>query len=183
MANNSQFCCNIFEGSGETVESSSYVFVTERKTWSEVQSYCRQFYTDLVSVRNQSEYEEIKKLTQNQSVWIGLHRDSWKWSDGSPTSFKKWIPPYNSQIVYINTPCVVLHKGQWGAHTCEDELIFACQSGDLLGTNLIHILIQYFRQPCSLPWKCCMYCVINIKMLIFSLKNGRDSADCESESN
>lgn len=112
--------------------SSSYVLVTEFKNWSEAQSHCRQFYTDLVSVRNHTENEEIMKLTQNQSAWNGLYRDSWKWSDGSPASFKKWIPPYDSENAYINKSCVVLHKGQWEAHKCEDKLHFVCNAGEFL---------------------------------------------------
>lgn len=132
------------------MESSSYVFVTELKTWSESQSYCRQFYTDLVSVRNQSEYAVIMGLIFNQSAWIGLHRNSWTWSDGSPASFTEWIPPSNSEIVYINTPCVVLHQGKWEAQTCADKFIFACY----LGTHCYYIIIHYLKTILPLNVAC-----------------------------
>uniref|UniRef100_A0A667WM85 C-type lectin domain-containing protein n=1 Tax=Myripristis murdjan TaxID=586833 RepID=A0A667WM85_9TELE len=72
-----------------TICSSRWVFVHERKTWSEAQSYCRQSYTDLASIRNLTENEEIRGLISDTS-WIGLFRDAWKWSDGSTMSFSKW---------------------------------------------------------------------------------------------
>ncbi|XP_045886735.1 uncharacterized protein LOC123957741 [Micropterus dolomieu] len=62
----------------ETVTSSSFIFVNDLKTWSEAQSYCREHYTDLASVRNRTENAQINKLAQYKPIWIGLYRDSWK---------------------------------------------------------------------------------------------------------
>ncbi|KAI5609322.1 secretory phospholipase A2 receptor-like isoform X1, partial [Silurus asotus] len=52
-----------------------------KRTWYEAQTYCREKYTDLASVRNQAGNELIRNLTQssvNDSAWIGLFNDSWK---------------------------------------------------------------------------------------------------------
>uniref|UniRef100_A0A3B4ADQ7 C-type lectin domain-containing protein n=1 Tax=Periophthalmus magnuspinnatus TaxID=409849 RepID=A0A3B4ADQ7_9GOBI len=65
----------------------------ERKTWSEAQTYCRSHYTDLASVRSKEEKDAIfGKIQFYQNYWIGLSRESWKWSDKSPFLLKKWGP-------------------------------------------------------------------------------------------
>uniref|UniRef100_A0A8D0DF46 C-type lectin domain-containing protein n=1 Tax=Sander lucioperca TaxID=283035 RepID=A0A8D0DF46_SANLU len=75
----------------------TFVAVTNDMTWTEAQSYCREHYTDLASVRNLTENQKVyytifTKYTDNigSVVWIGLFRDSWKWSDGSSSSFRFW---------------------------------------------------------------------------------------------
>ncbi|XP_066580864.1 C-type mannose receptor 2-like [Amia ocellicauda] len=67
-----------------------YVLIDQVKNWTEAQRFCRENYTDLVSVRSQSENEEVKKAAKGQCVWIGLFRDPWKWSDQSSSSFRHW---------------------------------------------------------------------------------------------
>uniref|UniRef100_A0A4W4ETW3 C-type lectin domain-containing protein n=1 Tax=Electrophorus electricus TaxID=8005 RepID=A0A4W4ETW3_ELEEL len=74
-----------------TGTSNSYILFTQAKTWYEAQKYCRTYYKDLASVRNQTENDQIKNMIQGSGViWIGLFRDSWKWSDGNNVSFHIW---------------------------------------------------------------------------------------------
>ncbi|KAI7789663.1 putative L-selectin-like, partial [Triplophysa rosa] len=52
-------------------------------TWHEAQSYCRQHHTDLATIRNQAENDQVLQMMGgNYHIWIGLYRDSWKWLDG-----------------------------------------------------------------------------------------------------
>uniref|UniRef100_A0A667WH85 C-type lectin domain-containing protein n=1 Tax=Myripristis murdjan TaxID=586833 RepID=A0A667WH85_9TELE len=104
--------------------SSRWIFVEEGKTWSEAQSHCRQNYTDLASVRNLAANEEIRGLISNSS-WIGLFRDTWKWSDGSTMSFSKW---YYNQPEGGDEHCVVSLRGKWHDYLCSRRFYFVCYS-------------------------------------------------------
>uniref|UniRef100_A0A667XP16 C-type lectin domain-containing protein n=1 Tax=Myripristis murdjan TaxID=586833 RepID=A0A667XP16_9TELE len=113
---------NMFSPADRTKGSSRWILVNKDKTWSEAQSYCRQNYTDLASVRNLAENEEIKGLISNSS-WIGLFRDVWKWSDGSAMSFSKW---HDNQPEGGDEHCVVSLRGKWHDYLCSNRFYFVC---------------------------------------------------------
>ncbi|XP_060883053.1 asialoglycoprotein receptor 2-like [Labrus mixtus] len=117
--------------------SSSFILVNETKTWTEAQRYCRERYTDLASVRNQSENDQIKGLLKNSNTWIGLHRDSWGWSDGSPYSLRKWAT--NRPRSGFGTPCALLHRGLWEDMNCDTERYFVCQ--DLVKKRVLRVQV------------------------------------------
>ncbi|XP_063042906.1 uncharacterized protein si:dkey-88n24.6 [Engraulis encrasicolus] len=60
-----------------------------RRTWRAAQSYCREHHTDLASVKNKEEQEELK--WQGYHNWIGLFRDDWVWSDQNKSSFRDMV--------------------------------------------------------------------------------------------
>ncbi|KAK1880363.1 E-selectin [Dissostichus eleginoides] len=67
-----------------------YILVETLMTWHEAMAYCRSKYTDLASVRNLSENNQISSLLSG-NTWIGLHRKTWPYcSDKSPNIFTKW---------------------------------------------------------------------------------------------
>ncbi|KAG7221488.1 hypothetical protein INR49_002463 [Caranx melampygus] len=103
-----------------------YVLVSEEMTWFEAQSYCRQHYTDLVSVRSSAENEDVRGRLQGIPAWIGLHRDSWRWSDGSHSSFRHWM---ESQPDNQNSreACVIVLEGGWNDWACDTKFNFLCQ--------------------------------------------------------
>ncbi|XP_058866605.1 macrophage mannose receptor 1-like [Acipenser ruthenus] len=72
------FMC--YNSSKETSER--YILIEQPKTWYEAQQYCRDNYTDLVSVKNEDENKKIKEKANGNPVWIGLFNNPWKWSDG-----------------------------------------------------------------------------------------------------
>uniref|UniRef100_A0A672PYK6 C-type lectin domain-containing protein n=1 Tax=Sinocyclocheilus grahami TaxID=75366 RepID=A0A672PYK6_SINGR len=53
-------------------------------SWTEAQSYCRDKHTDLVTINDRNEQNDINQLIQRENssagrVWIGL-KDTWIWS-------------------------------------------------------------------------------------------------------
>lgn len=65
----------------EVIHSETFPIYTYMN-WSSAQKYCRTYYRDLVSIRNE---EELKDLGTARG-WIGLYRQApdgvWKWSGG-----------------------------------------------------------------------------------------------------
>uniref|UniRef100_UPI0037E766F5 layilin-like n=1 Tax=Semicossyphus pulcher TaxID=241346 RepID=UPI0037E766F5 len=109
---------------GTQNSSSSFVLVEQNMTCEEAQSYCRENYTDLASVRNQTENDQIEPQGLSGDTWIGLCRDCWKWSDGSRHSFR------NLETVAPATKpahsCVASRFGQWIDSDCSSQYFFAC---------------------------------------------------------
>ncbi|XP_078026556.1 macrophage mannose receptor 1-like [Epinephelus lanceolatus] len=120
--------CSDVRGSNVT-----FVLTDASMTWTEAQSYCRANYTDLTSVRNMTENQKVQELIPaGERVWIGLFRDSWKWLDGSNSSFRYWKletkEPNNS---HGKEACVAADFGQsggWEDWNCDFERAFICSS-------------------------------------------------------
>ncbi|KAI4900124.1 hypothetical protein NFI96_006470, partial [Prochilodus magdalenae] len=124
-----QFIC--YDGSVNA--SQRYVVVSENKNWTEAQSYCRKHYTDLVSVRNETENQKLKSLTENKYyyfLWIGLYRTR-SWSDGSNSTFSNWRPgqPDNYEQNEYCTAVSFSTFGQWTDENCDQTFPFLCYSG------------------------------------------------------
>ncbi|XP_055045991.2 macrophage mannose receptor 1-like [Misgurnus anguillicaudatus] len=62
-----------------------YVLVSDvLRTWQDAQIYCRLHYTDMAIIRTQADNDVISVPTVNGDyAWIGMFRDTWKWSDGT----------------------------------------------------------------------------------------------------
>ncbi|KAL7846160.1 hypothetical protein AOLI_G00243520 [Acnodon oligacanthus] len=121
------FVC--FEG-----KQSTYVFINVSKNWSDSQSYCREHYTYLASVRNQAENEQIKKAAKGNAVLIGLFRVSWKWSDQSYSTFRYWEhnQPDNHAGKESCAEIVMSDEGHWNDDKCEEKLPFICFENKLI---------------------------------------------------
>ncbi|XP_026122106.1 macrophage mannose receptor 1-like [Carassius auratus] len=104
-----------------------YVFVNQLKNWSEAQTFCRQKHTDLVSVRNTDEQRLVKVLVPwGTLVFIGLFKDSFRWSDNSRSSFRRWSVDEPN----VSGDCV-LHQlsdiNTWATQNCTETRPFICQ--------------------------------------------------------
>lgn len=77
--------------------------VSRRVTWGEAQDYCRKYYTDLVTIRDEEAASRLVPL----EGWIGLHQRQnrqWKWSQGDEPfdnwelcKYKLWITVFSGR--------------------------------------------------------------------------------------
>ncbi|XP_051951652.1 macrophage mannose receptor 1-like [Xyrauchen texanus] len=115
-----------------------FIPVQQTMTWKDAQIYCREYHTDLVSVRNQNENEQINniriKAFTTSGVWIGLFRDSWEWSDQSVSSFRNWTNIGNNGVG--NDKCAVVKvksdRGKWDDKNWNEKNHFVCHEDKLV---------------------------------------------------
>lgn len=113
-----------------------YIFVGEAKSWGDAQIHCRNLLSDLVSVRSAEKNEAVLRALASQSVWIGLFKDPWKWSDGSPTSFRYWKPLQpNYRQGQDCVAAVIADQGKWNDLRCGTRRYFVCRGGTFLFTR------------------------------------------------
>ncbi|XP_034425236.1 secretory phospholipase A2 receptor-like [Hippoglossus hippoglossus] len=115
-----------------TSEDSDFVLVNMLKNWTEAQRHCREHFTDLATVRNDTDRDKIRELIEPLGLaWIGLYRDPQiYWSDGSNYSFSSWYQDYN-RLGSMKVVCGVadLKKGgNWRLFSCEQRKPFVCYS-------------------------------------------------------
>ncbi|KAI1901300.1 hypothetical protein AGOR_G00032890 [Albula goreensis] len=111
-----------------------YILIKEKKTWREAQSYCRKHHTDLASVRNQTENQQINQTAGGQAMWIGLFRESWKWSDQSNSSYRYWEKGQPNNLGG-NDDCAgvkVADLGRWFDLPCHSTYPFICYEDNLV---------------------------------------------------
>ncbi|XP_048019660.1 lectin-like [Megalobrama amblycephala] len=98
------------------------------KTWSDAQSYCRQFYIDLPSIHNSEDNNQITRvITTGNYIWFGLFQDSWEWSDKWSLFFRNWAAGQPSQS--SGSDCVRMSRinsGKWAHESCDLKHPFIC---------------------------------------------------------
>ncbi|ROL29810.1 C-type lectin BML-1 [Anabarilius grahami] len=102
-----------------------FVYVPVSVNWMDAQKYCRQHYTDLITIVDQADHDELLKTAGMGNVWLGLYRTRgdgvFVWSDQRSSSFRKWKSGQpNAQL------CVNVYDGYWYDRNCEDYAPFAC---------------------------------------------------------
>ncbi len=100
--------------------------------WTEAQRYCRNSYTDLATIDNMNEMNELKKYGR---VWMGLFKvreNSWQWSDQSNSSFRYWDTGEPNNYKGVEN-CAVIEpnvQGKWNDISCNNSFPFVCHEGE-----------------------------------------------------
>ncbi|XP_051257816.1 C-type mannose receptor 2-like isoform X2 [Dicentrarchus labrax] len=110
-----------------------YHFNNEPKTWPEGQKYCREKHTDLASVSDEHDLEELAGLIHSDvpHVFLGLYR-SWGWSMSDADDYKEGEVAYwkwasgQPKTHYCGS---IGSTGEWFAADCKSNLNFFCYNG------------------------------------------------------
>ncbi|KAK3507648.1 hypothetical protein QTP70_032244 [Hemibagrus guttatus] len=97
-------------------------------SWTDAQAYCRTHHTDLASALNSSDNNFLFQLRNIQGdSWIGLYRDTWKWSDGTVATNLPWYPGEPNNY-YVNEKCVSHINKLFNDYLCETPAYFYCHT-------------------------------------------------------
>ncbi|XP_073678893.1 secretory phospholipase A2 receptor-like [Garra rufa] len=126
-----------------------YHFVNQKMNWTEAQRYCRENHTDLVTITDIQEENDIKQLVNGKSVWIGLSL-TWIWSLSDPafytaneSRYRNWSSkPQQQDCVYMDCKngqtsgneqnSGIGHEGKWRDANCNDTKHFICYNDKLV---------------------------------------------------
>lgn len=96
-------------------------------SWNNAQNYCRQNYTDLFTVRNMDVNDKLTTMIQEYTcAWIGLFRDSWKWSDQTSTSLVQWAAGQPDNSFGSEICGAVDNDGHIADERCSKQFFFFC---------------------------------------------------------
>ncbi|XP_055362931.1 macrophage mannose receptor 1-like [Betta splendens] len=116
-----------------TKQSNTFHNITTPMTWPQAQNHCRHHYTDLVSGLDQLDHTVVS----GSNVWIGLFRDTWRWSDGSNFSFRNWESLGDLVDGQSDKTCAtVLNTAEtWSYDYCNERKPFYCYEDNLILIN------------------------------------------------
>ncbi|XP_063067928.1 macrophage mannose receptor 1-like [Engraulis encrasicolus] len=126
--------------------------VKEVKTWADAQQYCRETFTDLATIDNMVEMENLRRIIQEEGIkqaWIGLNYGSspkWQWSladrdfyGENEAEFRNWAPGHHGGTVVGD--CVLSDlNGEWFDDGCGYQHPFICYDGR--NSTHPHVLIE-----------------------------------------
>uniref|UniRef100_A0A8C5EAU8 C-type lectin domain-containing protein n=1 Tax=Gouania willdenowi TaxID=441366 RepID=A0A8C5EAU8_GOUWI len=126
----------------------SYHYVADQKTWTEAQTYCRQTYADLATIRNKEQNDQlldtITSAGQSSEVWMGLYSTiDWRWSDGFSgvgANYSNW--KHGQPDFYAAKEFCVVIGNVWIDVSCSSKWRFVCYNGENM-KNQIFISIKY----------------------------------------
>uniref|UniRef100_A0A8C2H545 C-type lectin domain-containing protein n=1 Tax=Cyprinus carpio TaxID=7962 RepID=A0A8C2H545_CYPCA len=121
------------------------VLVTDGEmSWKHAQSFCRKNFTDLYTVRTESENQQLTVMIQGYTcAWIGLFRDSWTWSDQTSTSSSlRWAEKQPDNLS-VNEICAAVDEdGRISDELCSRRFFFFCKSPPLVKRQILRLEVK-----------------------------------------
>lgn len=111
----------------------AYVYVSEVKSWYSALKYCRQHHIDfpvIEYIHHQSLVYSAFPPNNIHSIWLGLYRIPWIWSDGSQSSFRNWTSSESENYKDEKLCVSARSNSEWSDFNCSSKHPFICQQGD-----------------------------------------------------
>ncbi|KAK7177203.1 hypothetical protein R3I93_001247 [Phoxinus phoxinus] len=118
------------------------VVIKTLKPWLDAQKYCRENYTDLATVRSRDDNNQIVSLIKNlqSNPWIGLYRDSWKWSDQANLTSSTQLTAQRINRKGENCAGAIYDSTSINADVCSGLHYFYCSIGGAdEGAEALHL--------------------------------------------
>ncbi len=117
-----------------------YHYVAECMNWTAAQAYCREKYTDLATIENTKEMNQLMDTVSffgyTYEVWIGLYGGvDWRWSDGyegSGAEYRNWQTNKPDNQFCVMTGRSGSGNYSWWDHYCASTYPFICNNGKCL---------------------------------------------------
>uniref|UniRef100_A0A3P9L1H3 C-type lectin domain-containing protein n=1 Tax=Oryzias latipes TaxID=8090 RepID=A0A3P9L1H3_ORYLA len=133
-----------------------YHFVSQLLNWTEAQTFCRQKYTDLATIENSEEMDQLMNTTLSAEYtpefWVGLYSEiKWRWSDGftgniTDNNYNNWASQDSSNALGGQICMIALWHDvdsthpqhyHWNDSSCSSLLPFVCNKGKTFTKNIL----------------------------------------------
>ncbi|XP_038588641.1 macrophage mannose receptor 1-like [Micropterus salmoides] len=109
------------------------ILIKENKTWEEASYYCRENYSDLVSITNPHQQRWVQERAKNAStdfVWLGLRYtctlDFWFWVSNDVVNYTNWAPGGTTDICGMSGAMDRGGQHQWFKNLDNNKFNFIC---------------------------------------------------------
>ncbi|XP_058235871.1 C-type mannose receptor 2-like isoform X2 [Hemibagrus wyckioides] len=120
--------------------NNSYIYISTTMSWAGAQAYCRQHYTDLVSIKDPTENSVIAAMVSGYT-WFGLYRDGWRWTDQTIFSTVSWLSGQPDNALW-NAGCGFLSNSRAAVAQCSTIMPFFCFSFITEKQQIVKVKVQ-----------------------------------------
>lgn len=138
-----------------------FTLIQEPKTWTEAQSYCKKYNTDLATIQSDEDRYKIQEIAISMKfqdrAWMGLYDGvfAWRWSYRDLNiDYMNWEPTEETTSRTQKKCGVIRDTGNWHVASCEEQKPSFCYNGktSLWGYELClllhHLAISLFKLIC-----------------------------------
>lgn len=122
-------CCSVFR-----CNLREFFVIDKQMNWHEAQKYCRENHSDLATVYDIKDHQEIKNVSC--SHWIGLKGNPngdrrWHWSlPGVKDTAENWREGQPDDNGKTEKNCAFMKNGALTVKSCDKKLHFSCYNGE-----------------------------------------------------
>nr|XP_055046073.1 C-type mannose receptor 2-like [Misgurnus anguillicaudatus]XP_055046074.1 C-type mannose receptor 2-like [Misgurnus anguillicaudatus] len=104
-----------------------FVFIPQNKSWSDAKAYCTKFHTELAMILSKTENDLLVNMTVGyDKAWIGLFKDSFRWSDNTINMFPINWSPGQPNMTGPYRLCIATTIDGYDDRFCTETLPFFC---------------------------------------------------------